>query len=131
MSSAPKFKDLYKSLINDMNKDADGFTPLTKLADMIHRPAGEIILVSIFLVVTLTIFGYGCNFILILMGCSYAGFMSLKVRIMPLCRRRKVQTHKIVVNGSYTGSYLALSSLSMGCSKCCYSSSPSTSCCDY
>lgn len=40
MSSAPKLKDLYKSLINDMSKDAVGFEPLTKLAGMAHREPG-------------------------------------------------------------------------------------------
>lgn len=31
------------------------------------------------LAVTLTVFDIGCDFFLILLGCSYAGFMSLKV----------------------------------------------------
>jgi hypothetical protein len=129
MSSAPKFKDLYKSLITDMSKDAANFTPLTKLADLIHRPAGEIIFVSILLVVTLTVFGVGCDFFLILIGCSYAGFMSLKVSIFHLCRRPKVQARRIAANGLRTGSYSALLSLSTKCSNCCYSSSRSTNCC--
>lgn len=80
MSSAPKLKDLYKSLINDMSKDAADFEPLNKLAAIIHRPAGEIILLSILVAVTLTVFDIGCDFFLIVLGCSYAGFMSLRVR---------------------------------------------------
>jgi hypothetical protein len=91
MSSAPKLKDLYKSLINDMSKDAAGFEPLSKLAEMIHRPPGEIILLSVILAVTLTVFDIGCDFFLIVLGCSYAGFMSLRVHPISLlgCRKSK------------------------------------------
>lgn len=79
MDGAPSFRDLYKSLINDMSKDAKGFYPLEKVASIIHRPPGELILLGIMLVITLTVFDIQSTTLLVLMGCSYPGYMSLKV----------------------------------------------------
>lgn len=80
MDGVPSFKDLYKSLINEMSKDAKGFYPLEKFASIIHRQPGELILLGMMLVITLTVFEIGTNFLLVLLGCSYPGYMSLKVR---------------------------------------------------
>jgi hypothetical protein len=57
MNYTSKFKDLYKSLINNMNKNAAGFTPLTKLTNLIYRPVNETILLFILVgvVIILTI----------------------------------------------------------------------------
>lgn len=102
MDGAPSFKDLYKSLITEMSKDAKGFYPLEKLASIIHRPSGELILLGMMLVITLTVFDIGCTLILVLLGCSYPGYMSLKVTAIPL-RPLKVQTLMTAVAGSHTG----------------------------